>query len=374
LSSNTTGAGNNAFGRNALTTNTTGSANTALGFKALESNTTASNNTAVGYQSLYANTTGATNVAVGDSALITNTTGSDNVAVGRRAGQLNLTGGQNTSLGTQALAINSSGSSNTAIGNQALQNTTVSNNTAVGYQAGYTNTTGSYNTLVGYAAGYSISGTGNTLNTFIGQSAGYNVTTGTKNTIIGTYNGNQDSLNISTLSNYAVISDGDGNRQITMKEGQTLALDSAVPNAGTGITFPATQSASSDANTLDDYEEGTWTPTDGSGAGLSLTILSASYIKIGQMVYCSAAITYPTTASASNANIAGLPFTCTATGSTGYWGGSSVRYSTYGSATLVSINGSATNADIWDFSGVRITNLNLSTKRNDWVFMYRASA
>jgi len=30
---------------------------------------------------------------------------------------------------------------------------------------------------------------------------------------------------------------------------------------GTGITFPATQSASSDANTLDDYEEGTWTPT-----------------------------------------------------------------------------------------------------------------
>jgi hypothetical protein len=53
-----------------------------------------------------------------------------------------------------------------------------------------------------------------------------------------------------------------------------------------GITFPATQSASSDANTLDDYEEGTWTPNQGSG----LTVVgafssSAVYTKIGNLVY-----------------------------------------------------------------------------------------
>ena len=92
------------------------------------------------------------------------------------------------------------------------------------------------------------------------------------------------------------------------------------------------------------------------------------------MVYCSAAITYPTTADGAAAKIAGLPFTCTATGSTGYWGGSSVRYSNYGSVTLLAINGSATNAEIYSLSGVGVTNVNLSTKRNDWVFMYRASA
>ena len=40
-----------------------------------------------------------------------------------------------------------------------------------------------------------------------------------------------------------------------------LGLGGAIPSSGTGITFPATQSASSNANTLDDYEEGTWTPT-----------------------------------------------------------------------------------------------------------------
>jgi len=52
-----------------------------------------------------------------------------------------------------------------------------------------------------------------------------------------------------------------------------------------GITFPATQVASSDANTLDDYEEGTWTPTQGSG----LTVVGAfsssgTYTKVGRLV------------------------------------------------------------------------------------------
>jgi len=41
---------------------------------------------------------------------------------------------------------------------------------------------------------------------------------------------------------------------------QTIALQGASPASGIGITFPATQTASSNANTLDDYEEGTWTP------------------------------------------------------------------------------------------------------------------
>jgi hypothetical protein len=40
-----------------------------------------------------------------------------------------------------------------------------------------------------------------------------------------------------------------------------IGIGSATPSSGTGITFPATQSASTNANTLDDYEEGTWTPT-----------------------------------------------------------------------------------------------------------------
>jgi len=47
--------------------------------------------------------------------------------------------------------------------------------------------------------------------------------------------------------------------------GGTLSASTIV--TGSGVAFPATQSASANANTLDDYEEGTWTPADTSGAG-----------------------------------------------------------------------------------------------------------
>jgi hypothetical protein len=40
---------------------------------------------------------------------------------------------------------------------------------------------------------------------------GYYMTTGSKNTILGGFNGNQGGLDISTASNYIVLSDGDGN-------------------------------------------------------------------------------------------------------------------------------------------------------------------
>ena len=80
-------------------------------------------------------------------------------------------------------------------------------------------------------------------------------------------------------------------------------------NGVDGIQFPATQVPSSDANTLDDYEEGTWTPTDASGAGLTFTSPSGTYEKIGRQVAARAVLTYPATADGSNAVIGGLPFT-----------------------------------------------------------------
>lgn len=77
------------------------------------------------------------------------------------------------------------------------------------------------------------------------------------------------------------------------------------------IKFPATQNASSNANTLDDYEEGTWTPTDDSGAGLagSWSVQSATYTKVGRVVHFQLRLTYPATGNTSAASIGGLPFT-----------------------------------------------------------------
>jgi len=186
--------------------------NTAVGASALAANTTGDRNFAIGGSAMAANTTGVQNAASGYFALTTQTTGNYNAAFGAYALTSNTTASNNTASGYASLYSNTTGASNVGIGFSALfSNTTASNNTAVGYQAGYSLTTGAYNTLVGYAAGYSLSGSGNTLNTFVGQSAGYNITTGTKNTIIGTYNGNQGGLNITTSSNYIVLSDGDGN-------------------------------------------------------------------------------------------------------------------------------------------------------------------
>jgi hypothetical protein len=66
-----------------------------------------------------------------------------------------------------------------------------------------------------------------------------------------------------------------------------LCLDGGDTSAtGTGIAFPATQSASSDANTLDDYEEGTWTTTVSTTSNITgtPTLSNARYTKIGNLV------------------------------------------------------------------------------------------
>jgi hypothetical protein len=86
--------------------------------------------------------------------------------------------------------------------------------------------------------------------------------------------------------------------------GQTFALN--------GITFPSTQVPSANANTLDDYEEGTWTPTI-RGESVNGTPVSGQgfYTKIGRFVYLS--IRFENVArpggGASGAIIIDVPFT-----------------------------------------------------------------
>jgi hypothetical protein len=76
-----------------------------------------------------------------------------------------------------------------------------------------------------------------------------------------------------------------------------------------GVTFPATQSASTDANTLDDYEEGTWTAADSSGAGLAFTNTTQRYTKVGRLVTLQIdGLAYPTTSNTNSSLIGGLPF------------------------------------------------------------------
>lgn len=87
----------------------------------------------------------------------------------------------------------------------------------------------------------------------------------------------------------------DRSKKITAEELQnymkkfpaTIGVGGATPAAsGSGITFPASISASSDANTLDDYEEGTWTTTIGGEENCSsVSLAQAYYVKIGRLVH-----------------------------------------------------------------------------------------
>lgn len=110
----------------------------------------------------------------------------------------------------------------------------------------------------------------------------------------------------------------DGSNGITTNSGtvisaSTIGVGGATPStSGAGITFPATQSASSDANTLDDYEEGTWTPTVGGTSTLgtaSYATQTGIYTKIGRIVHVSCWVNWSSATGTGALRIFGLPFT-----------------------------------------------------------------
>lgn len=105
----------------------------------------------------------------------------------------------------------------------------------------------------------------------------------------------------------------------TPKATTTIGVGNATPaSSGAGITFPASQSASTEVNTLDDYEEGTFTPSyTGTGSNPTVTYSSqtGTYTKIGNVVYFSLSIvTSASSGGSGDLRVAGLPFSITTTG------------------------------------------------------------
>ena len=84
---------------------------------------------------------------------------------------------------------------------------------------------------------------------------------------------------------------------------------------GIGITFPSTQSASSNVNTLDDYEEGTFTPTCTLATpGTSSTSSAVGvYTKVGNLVTVVGRLTFTKGTGSGDLTLGGLPFASTNT-------------------------------------------------------------
>ena len=117
-----------------------------------------------------------------------------------------------------------------------------------------------------------------------------------------------------------------------------LGVGFATPTtSGSGITFPATQSASSNANTLDDYEEGTFTPVlqfGGASVGITYIQQRGTYTKIGNTVTIQFGIYLSSKGSSvGSATVAGLPFT-SKNQSFGSYGGSAL-FGTSGFSVVV---------------------------------------
>ena len=135
--------------------------------------------------------------------------------------------------------------------------------------------------------------------------------------VLGDYNNGQ--MDVGTITNHLMrfITNNTERARIPAAGGiqsvNSISVGNATPTtSGAGITFPATQSASSDANTLDDYEEGTWTPVISGSTSAGVGVYSSQvgkYTKIGNTVFISADLAWSAHTGTGNINVTGLPFT-----------------------------------------------------------------
>mgnify|MGYP001433384586 FL=1 len=115
-----------------------------------------------------------------------------------------------------------------------------------------------------------------------------------------------------------------------------------------GLCFGTDDAA---ANGLDDYEEGTWTPTQPT---IGTNSASGTYTKIGRYVYASIFMTLPTNTSSVAFYIDSLPFTALNNSGTNIHGGYAI-YSTYGSPFTVRVHDNGTRAQVSAIGGNNIT-------------------
>ena len=131
-----------------------------------------------------------------------------------------------------------------------------------------------------------------------------------------------------------IIKGTDGSSDTTFLTIDGSAGGDITLGANANIVFPGTNVVSTNANTLDDYEEGDWTP-----ACPNITVAGSEgkYTKIGRLVTVQGFVTFPTTSDSNDIEISGLPFTIN--NSESGRGGAYITYTTVGASFLVNGDG-----------------------------------
>jgi hypothetical protein len=132
-----------------------------------------------------------------------------------------------------------------------------------------------------------------------------------------------------------------------------------IGTSGKGIDFSATPGTGT-SELFNDYEEGIWTPVDGSGAGLTFATAEGHYTKIGRLVTLYFTVEYPSTADASAGRIGGLPFTVLVDALSPSGGSFSVNTSAVALSVPATLQGTALALASNPATGGSLTNLQLS--------------
>ena len=149
--------------------------------------------------------------------------------------------------------------------------------------------------------------------------------------------------------------------------GGTLSEELRIQSAG-GISF---NGDTAQANALDDYEEGTFTPTI--SHGITGTAAEGYYVKIGVHVTLFLSITWPSTSDGNQARIESFPF---ANHGTGRIGAGLVRYSNAPTASNFAwhVDPGESRCSCFTLNGgSAITHATTSTYRWDLVVTYRTA-
>jgi len=210
----------------------------------------------------------------------------------------------------------------------------------------------------------------------------FDSTSGTEVIAISKVNGNKAYLGpVSSTDSGLQVKDSGGTVNLTVgTSGKTLTLQGGTVSTGTGITFPATQSASSDANTLDDYEEGNWTPNVGGTATYS--VQEGRYVKIGQLVYLQAKIEILLLGTGSTTTISGLPFTVLTTTFNSVGTGAVNYFGSLATSVTTLVSGVQAGATTINFGGLTAAGTSMTagitvfgnSARIDFSIVYRAAS
>jgi hypothetical protein len=220
------------------------------------------------------------------------------------ANAVNITGGVvDVSAGTAALpTLGTTGDENTGVFFPAADTVAVSTN---GVERARVDSSG--NLLVGATSA-----------TYSSAGRGVMEVNGSSESLIGFKRGGNGSTYIrATSSAFSIVNAENTAMTFATNETERMRITAAggVELAQGQLKFPATQVASADANTLDDYEEGTFTPTviGLTTAGTTTYVLqSGTYTKIGRVVTATFTVDYSAATGTGALAVRGFPFSSSA--------------------------------------------------------------